>query len=143
VTLLGQIRTFNPRDAEAGRETLSGAGAQNGEGKDFMTMTKGWIAGVAAVLLLAGGLWLVASRGSDDSSPNAAESSVTTQVVTEEGGVQSTTPPQVSGEDIVKMIEGITSGLGQAVHGSGEPQALTPEQVEALLRIELEKLGIK
>lgn len=100
------------------------------------------VVGAVGILGISISLAVSGDGGSGESlkSPSAAVAGpVDGEVVTEAPAVVSA---EVS-DQVQQLLAGITSQLGQAVYGSGGPQALTPEQVEALLRIELDKLGIK
>ena len=50
--------------------------------------------------------------------------------------------PQTSAQRAADLVQAISGQLQQAVTSGGKPRALSPPEVEALLRSELQRLGI-
>lgn len=96
------------------------------------------VAAATGAVVLAGGGTFFALHHSDDTAPKHASTHVTTPA---------TTPPAAqplpSAVDVTKSILDLTQQLQQAATNGGQPQALTPDQVNALLQAQLAQLGLK
>lgn len=75
-------------------------------------------------------------------SPTSGEKSSAAAPESAPAGGAPQAAPQASAQSATDLVNGITGRLQQAVTSGGQPHPLTSQEVEALLRSELQKAGI-
>lgn len=101
---------------------------------------KVWIALAAAVVVLLAGVTLLLTRNGQDSEASRPSEAVTTDAGA--GGSATAGSSLTPGQPGPEMLMSITNQLQQAVNNGGQPRALTAEEVEAMLRQQLQQIGI-
>jgi hypothetical protein len=104
------------------------------------------VAAVSGAAVLAAGLTVAAVQHGDD-SPHKKSAPQVTAAVTPDGtattGGAQAMPGSATAQDVVKDVLGLTQQLQQAANNGGQPRPLTKEEVDALLKAQLQKLGVK
>jgi hypothetical protein len=100
------------------------------------------VAAATGAVVLAGGGTFLALNHSDGAAPTHVSTHVTTPATTVAASAPAT-QPLPSAVDVTKSILDLTQQLQQAAQNGGQPQALTPDQVNALLQAQLAQLGLK
>ncbi len=97
-----------------------------------MKSMKVWIAVAMAVLAVGAGAFIATSSGGGDGKRSTAPTSVPaeTTALTPDAGVAG------------QMVGNVLSQITQAANSGGQPRAITPEEAEALLRQQLQQLGV-
>ncbi len=106
-----------------------------------MRSSKAWIALAAAVVVLVAGGTLALTAMGQDSKESRPSEAVTADA--DAGGAGLTASSLTPAQPGPEMLMSITSQLQQAVNNGGQPRALTAEEVEAMLRQQLQQLGIQ
>ncbi len=94
-----------------------------------MSKAKAWIAGAAAALALVG------CGGGSGGGHKAATTATSTPAA-------ASTEVQPNGEAAQQLVTNLMNQIQQATTNAGQPRAITPEEAEALLRQQLQQLGI-
>lgn len=101
-----------------------------------------WIALATAAFVLVTGVSLILTRQGNSSEKETTPSTVAT--ATNGNGPSS---PTASGGAVdpktQQMVDAVTSQLQQALTNGGQPKTMTPEEVEAMLRAQLQQLGVR
>lgn len=98
-----------------------------------MRSVKVWIAMVAAVLVVGAGATFAVGFGGGDDKPSTTPTSVPASAAA---------APKAADPATQQMIDTLTSQLLQATSSGGQPKAITAEEAEAMLRQQLQQLGI-
>ncbi len=94
-----------------------------------MSKAKAWIAGAAAAMVLVG------CGGGGSSNHKAATPSTSAPAA-------SSAQLQPNAEVTQQLITNLMNQITQATSSNGQPKAITPEEAEAMLRQQLQQLGI-
>jgi len=94
-----------------------------------MSKAKAWIAGAAAAVALVGRGGGGAGTHKAATPPTSAPASATTEL-------------QPNDQVTQQLITNLMNQITQATSSNGQPKAITPEEAEAMLRQQLQQLGI-
>lgn len=98
-----------------------------------MRSVKAWIAVAAVVLAVGAGATFAISSGGGNDTPTTPPTSVPAAAA----GAPQTADPVTQ-----QLVNDLASQLLQATSSGGQPKAITAEEAEALLRAQLQQLGI-